>query len=270
MLSRLLLDLYAALVGLVTGSYLNVVAHRLPRGQSTVLPRSRCPACGAPIRPLDNLPLLSWLLLRGRCRGCGARISPRYPLVEGVTGLLFVASMERFGLSPAAPAAALFCALMIVLAVIDAEHYLLPDRITLPGIGAGILLQPFVGWAGGAWGGVAGGVLGAALGAAVLLAPYWTWLLLRGEEGLGLGDVKMLAMIGAFLGWKGVLVTLFLGAATGAVVGLAVVALGRGGMRSKLPFGVFLALGGVVALFAGPFLVELYLVHALGVAPAAP
>ena len=269
MSSRLLLDLYAALVGLITGSYLNVVAHRLPRAQSTVLPRSRCPACGAPIRPLDNLPVVSWLVLRGRCRDCGARISPRYPLLEGLTGFLFVASMERFGLSPAALAAALFCALMIVLAAIDAEHYLLPDRITLPGIAAGVLLQPFVGWAGVGWGGVAGALLGAALGAGVLLAPYWAWLLLRGEEGLGLGDVKMLAMIGAFLGWKGVLVTLFLGAATGAVVGLAVIALGRGGMRSKLPFGVFLALGGVVALFAGPALVDLYVSGVLGV-PVAP
>lgn len=264
MSSRVLLDLYAALVGLVTGSYLNVVAHRLPRGESTVLPRSRCPACGAAIRPLDNLPLLSWLLLRGRCRDCGVRISPRYPLVEGATGLLFVAAAERFGLSLAALAAALFCALMIVLAAIDAEHYLLPDRITIPGIAAGVVLQPFVGWTGSGWEGVAGALLGAAVGAAVLLAPYWVWLLLRGEEGLGLGDVKMLAMIGAFLGWQGVLVTLFLGAAGGAAVGLALMAGGRGGMRSKLPFGVFLALGGIVALFAGPALVELYVSRFLG------
>lgn len=267
MSSRLLLDLYAALVGLVTGSYLNVVAHRLPRRQSTVLPRSRCPACGAAILPRDNLPVLSWLLLRGRCRACRAAISPRYPLVEAATALLFVASMERFGPTPAALAAALFCAVMVVLAAIDAEHYLLPDRITLPGIAAGVLLQPFVGWAGTGWGGLLGAVLGAALGAGVLLAPYWAWLLLRGEEGLGLGDVKMLAMIGAFLGWKGVLVTLFLGAASGALVGLAFVALGRGGMRSKLPFGVFLALGGLVALFAGPALVDLYFTRALGLAP---
>ena len=268
MTDRLLLDLYAALLGLVTGSYLNVVVHRLPRRTSTVLPRSRCPQCGAPIRPLDNVPVVSWLALRGRCRDCGRPISPRYPLVEAGTAVLFVLSAERFGLSLATLAAFVLCALLVALAAIDVEHLLLPDRLTLPGIVLGVALQPVTGWAGAGWRGVLGGLLGAALGAAVLLAAYGLWWLLRREEGLGLGDVKMLAMLGAFLGWQGVVVSLFVGAAAGALFGLAAIALGRAGMRSKVPFGAFLALGGLVALFAGPELVRLYLETALGVGPA--
>ncbi len=261
---RVLLDLYAALFGLVTGSYLNVVIHRLPRRLSTVLPRSRCPTCGAPIRARDNLPVLSWLLLRGRCRACGTRISPRYPLVEASTGMLFVASMERFGPSAAALAAALFCSLMVVLAWIDLEHLILPDRITLPGIAVGIAVQLVVPWSG-----LVGAVLGALLGAGVLLAAYGAWWLVRREEGLGLGDVKMLAMIGAFLGWRGVVVSLFVGALAGALFGLSLVAAGRGAMRSKIPFGAFLALGGLVALFAGPALIAIYLRTAFGVSTVA-
>jgi leader peptidase (prepilin peptidase)/N-methyltransferase len=265
---RLLLDLYAALLGLVTGSYMNVVVHRLPRQVSTVLPRSRCPDCGAAIRPLDNVPVVSWLALRGRCRDCGRRISWRYPLVEAGTALLFVGSAERFGLSLQTPAAAIFCSLLVALAAIDIEHLLLPDRLTLPGIAAGIALQPVTGWAGAAWRGIAGGIFGAALGAGLLLAAYGLWWLLRREEGLGLGDVKMLAMTGAFLGWKGVVVSLFVGAASGAIFGLTLMALGGAGLRSKLPFGAFLALGALVALFAGPELLRLYLGAALGIGTA--
>lgn len=261
---RLLLDVYAALVGLITGSYLNVVIHRLPRGTSTVLPRSRCPACGTAIRARDNVPVVSWLLLRGRCRACRAPISVRYPLVEAATATLFVLSVERFGATLATVAAALFCALMVALAGIDYEHMILPDRLTLPGIVVGIAIQPFVPLAGG----VIGALVGAALGAGVLLLAYGLWWLFRREEGLGLGDVKMLALVGAFLGWRGVVVTLFVGASTGALFGLALMALGRGGMRSKIPFGVFLALGALVALFAGPELVRLYLDFAFG--PLAP
>lgn len=262
MSTRLLLDAYAALVGLVAGSYLNVVIHRLPRGTSTVLPRSRCPACGAAIRPRDNVPVLSWLLLRGRCRACETPISVRYPLVEAATATLFVLCMERFGASLAAVAAALFCALMVALAGIDYEHMILPDRITLPGIVVGIAIQPFLPWVG-----VVGALVGAALGAGILLLAYGLWWLIRREEGLGLGDVKMLALVGAFLGWQGVLVTLFLGASSGAAFGLALMAAGRGGMRSKIPFGVFLAFGALVALFIGEELVRLYLELAFGPGP---
>lgn len=256
-----LLLIYAVLVGLVVGSYLNVVVHRLPRGISTVAPRSRCPVCGTPIRAIDNLPVLSFLLLQGRCRRCGSPISWRYPLVEATTGALFGACFVRFGASPSAFAAAVFVSLLLALALIDGEHYLLPDRLTYPGIAAGILLQPLTSWAQigpGAWGSLAGGLVGAAAGAGLLAAIWGAWYLVRREEGMGLGDLKMNAMIGAFLGWKGMLVAFLVAVAIGSVVGLSAVVGGRLELRSKLPFGVFLALGGVVALFAGAPLARWY------------
>jgi leader peptidase (prepilin peptidase)/N-methyltransferase len=248
-----LLGAYATLLGLVVGSYLNVVIYRLPRGISTVLPRSRCPACGTAVAALDNVPVLSYLLLLGRCRHCRAPISPRYPLIEAATGALFLGSYLRFGPTLDAVAGALFCALMIVLAAIDAEHLLLPDRITLPAIVLGLALSPFL-----TWSGLAAALVGAALGAGLLLALWGGWLLLRREEGMGLGDVKMLAGIGAFLGWKGMLVALFTAALAGSVVGVVLLGTGRGGLKTKLPFGTFLAAGGLVALFAGPTIAGSY------------
>ena len=244
---------YLALVGLVVGSYLNVVIHRLPRGVSTVLPRSRCPACGAAIRARDNLPVVSWLLLGGRCRDCRARIPLRYPLVEAATAALFVASYLRFGASVDALAGAALGALLLVLAGIDAAHLYLPDRLTLPGIALGLAAQPWL-----TWGSLAQGIQGALLGGGILLALAGAWVLLRGREGMGLGDAKMLAMIGAFLGWRGVVVSLFAASAAGAAVGFVLLARRRGGWDLRLPFGVFLALGGLVALFWGPELVAAY------------
>jgi leader peptidase (prepilin peptidase)/N-methyltransferase len=260
-----LLGIYAAVLGLIVGSYLNVLIYRLPLGISTVFPRSRCPHCGTAIRAYDNVPVLSFLLLRGRCRQCGASISGRYPAVEAATAALFLACFLRFGISLQAPVAALFCALMLALTMIDYDHMILPDKLTWPGIALGILLQPLVGWTrlgNGPWGAVAGAAFGAALGAGILLAVWIAWYLWRHEEGMGLGDVKMLAAIGAFLGWKGVLVALFLGALSGAVVGLTLMAFRGLDFKAKLPFGVFLALGGVIALFAGEALVRVYAAYA--------
>jgi leader peptidase (prepilin peptidase)/N-methyltransferase len=260
-----LLGVYAAVLGLIVGSYLNVLIYRLPLGISTVFPRSRCPHCGTAIRAFDNVPVLSFLLLRGRCRQCGARISWRYPAIEAATAALFLACFLRFGISLQAPVAALFCALMLALTMIDYDHMILPDALTWPGIALGILLQPLVGWTrfwDGPWGAVMGAVFGAALGAGILLAVWIAWYLWRHEEGMGLGDVKMLAAIGAFLGWKGVLVALFLGALSGAVVGLTLMAFRGLDFKAKLPFGVFLALGGVIALFVGEALVQAYAAYA--------
>ncbi len=250
---RVLVDVYAGLLGLVIGSYLNVVIHRLPREESTVLPRSRCPHCGALLRVRDNLPLLSFLLLRGRCRSCRAPISWRYPLVEAATGALFVGSLEAFGVTWHALAAAAFGAALIALALIDYEHFLLPDAITLPGLAIGFLISLRADWID--W---RQSLLGAALGGAGLWLLAQAWLLLRHEEGMGLGDVKMLAMVGAFLGWQGVLITVFLGSLGGALVGLTLIALGRLDLGSRLPFGVFLAGGAGVAVFAGPALLDRY------------
>lgn len=243
---RLILDALAAALGLIAGSYLNVVIHRLPRGLSTVLPRSACPVCGAPIQARDNVPLLSFVVLGGRCRGCRAPIPWRYPLVEAATALLFVACLERFGVSLAAAAAALFCCLMIALCLIDLEHLLLPDRLTLPGIAAGLAVQHWL-----PWGSLRGAVAGALMGAAVLLAIWGAWYLVRREEGMGLGDSKMLALIGAFLGWQAMLVALFFASFAGAAAGLVLVWRGGADLKSKLPFGSFLSLGGILALFAG-------------------
>jgi leader peptidase (prepilin peptidase) / N-methyltransferase len=253
MIVRLLLDLYAAAVGLIVGSYLNVVIHRLPREESTVLPRSRCPTCGTVIRARDNVPLLSFLALRGRCRSCRARISWRYPLIEATTAALLVGCLEVFGLTWQALVAALLCCLLVALAAIDLEHFLLPDVLTLPGLALGLAISWPADWI--RW---QEATLGALLGGGGLWLLGKAWYLLRHEEGLGLGDVKMLAMVGAFLGWQGVLVTVLLASATGAALGLGLVAAGRLELGSKLPFGVFLSAGALVALFAGPAMVAAY------------
>ncbi len=240
------LYLYAAALGLLFGSFLNVVIYRLPAGRSIVMPRSRCPYCDGEIRVLDNIPVISFLLLKGRCSRCGAPIAWRYPLIELATAALFVACAARFGLTAEAAISALFCMLMLTLAMIDADHYLLPDRLTLPGIILGLALQP--------WlqrttflEAVAGVLIGA--GSLVLTINFWYWL--REEEGMGMGDVNMLALVGAFLGWEGVAITLFSSALAGAAAGLALVVTGKLNLRSKLPFGTFLAVGAVVSLFWG-------------------
>ena len=247
------LDVYVVLLGLVFGSYLNVLIHRLPRKISTVLPRSRCPRCRAAIKPWDNVPVLSYLLLRGRCRHCGAEISWRYPLVEAMAAGCFLLSYRRFEIADSLVAAG-FCAAMIVLAMIDLEHYILPDVITKPGIVAGLICQLWVSFTT-----PVSAVLGVLLGAGVLAAVSWGWYWLKGFHGMGFGDVKMLAMIGAFLGWQGVVTTLLVASLTGSLVGASLMISGRMGLRSKLPFGVFLALAAVVSLFYGAELIGAYL-----------
>lgn len=238
------LILYVALVGLVVGSYLNVVIHRLPREVSTVLPRSCCPSCGALIRARDNVPLLSFLLLRGRCRQCRAPISWRYPAIELLTAVCFVACLVRFGVSLAGLAGLIFCGLLIALAAIDAEHRLLPDVLTLPGIAIGLALQPWLPWSS-----LVPAALGAVLGGVALITGSWIWERLRRRPGLGWGDAKMLAMIGAFLGPKGMLVALLFAAMTAAIVGIVGLLARRMTLETRLPFGVFLALGAGGALF---------------------
>lgn len=253
MAPRLLLDLYAVLLGLIIGSFLNVLVHRLPRGRSFVLPRSRCPWCGGAIAARDNLPVLSYLLLRGRCRRCSAPISPRYPLVEAATAVLFLACVERFGATAHAVAAAIFCAFVLALAVTDFEQLLLPDGLTFTGMAAGLALQP---WLPPTALEAVVGLLGGA-GVLFLIAELWLWW--RGEEGMGLGDAKLMAMVGAFLGWQGALLALCFGVVVGAAMGIALLGAGRGGWKSRLPFGTFLAFGALVALFTGNGLLDRYL-----------
>lgn len=247
------MSLAFAIIGLVIGSYLNVLVHRLPRGKSTVLPRSRCPYCQGAIRARDNVPILSFLLLRGRCRHCRAPISWRYPLIEALTALLFVASFRQFGLHLELVAALVFCCLMVLLAAIDVEHFLLPDRLTLGGIVVGLAFQVWLPQPG-----LVAAIIGTLIGAGILILVINFWYWLRGEEGMGIGDVNMLAAIGAFLGWSGVLTTLVLATASGALVGLAMMIAGRLGLQSRLPFGFFLALGAVLSLFFGEDLIAVY------------
>ncbi len=253
-LSPLTAEFLAVALGLIAGSYLNVVIHRVPRQVSTIRPRSACPGCGAAIAWFDNLPMLSFLWLRGRCRHCGATIGWRYPAVEAATALLFWSCARTFGFGLEGLAAALFGSLLLALALIDLEHFLLPDRLTFPGIAAGLALQP---WIPGVTflEAVIGTLVGA--GGLILLINAWYWL--REEEGMGLGDVNLLAMIGAFLGWKGVAMALFCGALIGAVYGLAMIATRRLGLASKLPFGTFLAAGALIALFTRNRPVDVYL-----------
>ena len=237
----------AGAYGLVFGSFLNVVVHRLPREMSLLRPRSHCPACGAPVRWHDNVPILSYVALAGRCRTCRKPISPRYPLVELAAGGLAVGVVARFGLTLLGLEAMVFVMLLLPLAFIDLEHHLLPDVLTLPGIAIGLACS----WAGGL-APVAVALVGAVVGAGLPYAVMVAYRRLRGVEGMGLGDVKLLAMIGAFLGWRGMLLTLGVGATAGAIVGLALIAAGRGRRDTELPFGTFLSAAGGLVLFCGP------------------
>lgn len=242
-----------ALAGLVIGSFLNVCIYRLPRGQSIVGPRSRCGKCGRPIAWYDNIPLVSYVTLAGRCRSCRQSISIVYPMVEAVTAVLFLVYYWRFGPSAVLPVRLAFGAAMVALFVIDLQHQILPNVITLPGIliglGCSLFLPP----------GLMASIIGILVGGGVLLAVAELYRWIRGEEGLGMGDVKMLAMVGAFLGWRAALVTLFLSSLVGSLFGVAIVALGKGDMRFRLPYGTFLAVAAVVASLVGDDLVRWYL-----------
>jgi leader peptidase (prepilin peptidase)/N-methyltransferase len=242
-----------AWLGLAVGSFLNVVIHRLPRQASVVKPSSRCPGCGYELRWFDNIPVLSWLLLRGRCRKCGAPISVRYPIVEILTMIVFLAHWWLFGWTVLMAVRLLFACALIALFAIDLEHHLLPDRITLPGIAVGLILSLIVPP------GIVDSILGTLLGGGVLWAIGEAYYRYSGQEGMGGGDVKMLAMVGAFLGWKLVLITLVLSSVAGSVIGLLVIAIKRGGMKYALPYGTFLALGALAASLAGDRLVAWYL-----------
>jgi leader peptidase (prepilin peptidase)/N-methyltransferase len=239
-----LLSVYVFLVGVVVGSFLNVVIHRLPLRRSLVTPRSACPHCGAPVRWYDNVPLLSWLLLRARCRDCRGPISIRYPLVEAVAGVAAVLALHRWGLTVVALEVTVFAWMSIALGLIDLEHQILPDVITYPGMALGLLAS----WLGGFTSlGQSVGGLGVGAAVPVLVLVLYRWL--RGEEGMGWGDVKYLGAIGAVVGARDCLWVLILAAVVGALVGGLLMAVGRGTMKTALPFGTFLAVAAVVWLY---------------------
>lgn len=271
-----LLPALVGVIGLAVGSFLNVVIHRLPlmmerewaaqcadlrgepapAGDALTLsrPRSRCPQCGHAITALENIPLLSWLWLRGRCSGCGTRISARYPLVELLTGLLSAACAWSFGPTLLLAGALAFVWCMVALTFIDLDTQLLPDSITLPLLWAGLLLN-----LNGGFTDLPSAVSGAMAGYLVLWSVYWAFRLATGKEGMGYGDFKLLAAIGAFLGWQMLPAVILLSSVVGAVVGIALIALRSHGRDVPIPFGPYLAAAGVIALFFGETLNRTYL-----------
>ena len=264
-----------AILSLAVGSFLNVVIHRLPKmmerqwraeiaahgGEEPaaerydlVVPRSQCPACGQPITALQNIPVVSYLLLRGKCAMCNARISPRYPLVELLTGVLSGYIAWHFGFTWTAAAALLFAWALIALAFIDLDTFYLPDDITLPLAWAGLLVNIR-----GAFATLEAAVLGAIAGYLALWTIYWAFKWATGKEGMGYGDFKLLAALGAWLGWKMLPVVILLSSLIGAAVGIALIAFARHGRNVPIPFGPYLVLGGLAALFWGDALVRFYL-----------
>ena len=246
-----------ALLGLLIGSFLNVVIHRVPRGESVVSPPSACPGCGSPIRPRDNVPVLSWLVLRGRCRSCGEAISGRYPLVELLTAVVFALLALRVGLEPALPAFLYLGAVGVALAMIDIDTRRLPDALTLPSY---VVLAVLLGGAAVAEGG-AGALIRALLGGLALYALYFA-LAVAKPGAMGFGDVKLAGVLGICLGWLGWgtwAVGMFAGFFLGGVWGIGLLLVGGAGRKTKVPFGPFMLAGALLAVLAGQSLADAYL-----------
>jgi leader peptidase (prepilin peptidase)/N-methyltransferase len=244
---------YVTLLGLMLGSFMNVCIYRLPRGLSPVRPRSGCPNCGHMLAWYENVPVVSYLVLRGRCRKCRVAISPMYPIIEAITGAVFLAGYLWYGPSALLIVRLAFAWAMIALFVIDYQHQILPNVITIPGIVVGILANVL---AGPGW---IASIIGAAVGAGSLYAIAEIYYRVRREEGLGMGDVKMLGMIGAFLGWKLVLLTLVLSSFLGSIVGVFVLVSRKESLKYAMPFGTFLAIGALVASVVGDAILNWYI-----------
>ncbi len=248
---RIVVAIGAGVIGLCCGSFLNVCILRLPHDQSLLRPPSTCPRCQRAIAWYDNVPLFSWLALRGRCRRCGEPISWQYPVIEALVALVFLGAYLAWGLSPYAVAAALFGTLLLGIAITDVRHYLIPDEFTWGGLVIGLALSLFAGWRG-----LLEALLGAGLGFALLWVTAVGATRLFKKEAMGGGDIKMMAMVGSFVGWRGVLVTVFTGALVGSLV------FGPISLRRKdvlVPFGVFLALGAAVTFVYGDAIVSWYM-----------
>src|ERR1700726_435552 len=253
--------------GLIIGSFLNVCILRIPVSESIVLPPSHCPSCGTPIKPYDNIPVVSWLLLAGRCRKCKAHISAMYPMVEIGTGLLFLACYFAFGISAEALKWAIFAALLVVLTITDLRERILPDAVNFFGLGVGLLFSIFTKstdgtalWLANRWFdfpppqpviSFADAILGAVAGSGLLWVVAEGYFRLRGREGMGLGDVKMMAAVGVFLGLKRTLMTVLPGSLLGSVIGIVLISLSKKDRNYELPFGTFLGAGALLVLFFG-------------------
>lgn len=250
---ELTIKIWVLLVGMAVGSFLNVCIFRLPRSLSLIHPPSMCPSCRTKIPYYHNVPVASYFWLRGRCRHCGAPFSLRYPLVELVSGLFAVAVYARYDFSLESLFVFALVAALLVITFIDIDHRIIPDVITFPGIGVGFVASFFLRDIT-----VLASLIGIFLGGGMLLFVAWGYYLVTKREGMGGGDIKLLAMIGAFLGWKGVLFTIFAGSAIGTAAGVVVALRSGGGRKLAIPFGPFLSLGALLYLFFGPQLVGWY------------
>ena len=241
--------IYIFFIGACVGSFLNVVIYRLPAGKSLIKPGSHCPVCNTPIKPWHNIPIFGWLLLRGRCANCDEKISARYPLIELLTALLFYACLLRFGLTVDSFIFMALCALLVTITFIDIDHYIIPDKITLPGIPIGFLASYF--YLPATWQEAGAGFI-------VGFGLFWIILLIV-PHGFGGGDVKLMGMLGAFLGLKSVFITIFLGSLIGSVVGVgSIIFLGKD-RKAKIPFGPYLAAAAIAAIFWEEQIVNLYI-----------
>jgi len=253
--------IFVFIFGAVVGSFLNVCIYRLPKGESVVFPPSRCPGCGSGIHWYDNVPVISYLLLRGRCRSCRAAISPQYPLVEAINGLLTLFLFMRFGLSFAFAVLFLFCSALVVITFIDLEHQIIPDVISLPGIAIGFVASFFIedlyqvdkilGWQ--------SSLIGILVGGGSLYLVATLYQLFTGKEGMGGGDIKLLAMMGAFFGWKAVPFIIFVSSLVGSVIGVTVMLIQKKDAKLAIPFGPFLVFGAIMYIFFGRQVIHWYL-----------
>ncbi len=243
----------AFIFGAIDGSFLNVCICPMPKDESIVSPPSHCPYCDYQIRWYDNIPLVSYLLLRGKCRGCGSRISLQYPLVELLNGLLTLALFLRFGPTLTFIALFLFCSSLVVITFIDIEHQIIPDEISLPGIVIGVVFSFFLPWQ--TW---LNSLLGILLGGGSLLLVAYGYQWLTGKEGMGGGDIKLLAMMGAFLGWKSIPFIIFASSLVGSVVGVTMMLIQKKDSKLAIPFGPYLAFGAVLYIFYGRQIIQWY------------
>ncbi len=273
---------FSVVLGLTIGSFLNVVIHRLPKMMerqwraecaelndpaqaasqvkkseeryNLLVPRSRCPSCAQPISAMQNIPIVSYLVLGGKCAGCKTRISPRYPFVEALSGALAGYAVWHFGFTLAGIGALIFVFAMITLTFIDLDTFYLPDDITLPLLWAGLLFN-----LGSAFVDLPSAVIGAACGYLALWSVFWLFKLATGKEGMGYGDFKLLAAIGAWLGWQMLPLVILMSSLVGAIIGIGLMVFARHGRETPIPFGPYLAIAGVVTLFHGPLINRHYL-----------
>lgn len=254
MLLPFIYDMFAFIFGALVGSFLNVCICRLPRKESVVSPPSHCPLCGYKIPFYDNVPVLSYILLGGKCRSCKTRISPQYPLVEMITALLTLLLFVRFGPTFYFLVLFFFCCAMVVVTFIDLEHQIIPDVISLSGIVAGFALSFFIPQLG--WRASLAGIL---VGGGSLLLVAWGYHLITKKEGMGGGDIKLLAMMGAFFGWKAIPFIIFVSSLVGSVIGISLMLVQKKDSKLAIPFGPFLAFGAILYIFFGRQLIHWYL-----------